>query len=80
MNLQAKSAASPFCIYGYSYQYRSNGVFEAGCRQVATAARAGGGRAMLATQPNGAVLEAEIASGMKALEAMLGQEAQASSN
>ena len=68
MNLQAKSAARPCGAYGYSYQYRSNGVFEAGCRQVATAARVGGGRAMLATQPNGAVLQAVMPAGIKCLE------------
>jgi hypothetical protein len=44
MNLQAKSAASPCGAYGYSYQYRSNDVFEAGCPQGAVAAWGTGGR------------------------------------
>ena len=72
MNLQAKSAASPCYVYGYSYQCSSNGVFEVGCRQAAAAARASGGRAMLAAQPNGAVPAAEIQARMKALEGVRG--------
>ena len=68
MNLRAKSAASPCCIYGYSYQYSSNGVFEVGCRQVATATWVADGCAIVAAGPDSEVVAPEIQAGMQALE------------
>lgn len=66
MNLQAKSAASPCCVYGYSYQYSSNGVFEVDCRQRTTAAWAIAGQVILAAQPASTVMKAKIQAEKKA--------------
>ena len=71
MNLQAKSAASPCGAYGYSYQYRSDGIFEAGCRQRTTAAWAVGGRATLAPRHHSTALAAESQVRISAFEGVL---------
>ena len=71
MNLQAKSTASPCGAYGYSYQYRSNGVFEVGCRQVATATWVADGCAIVAAGPDSEVVGPAIQAGMKELEGLL---------
>jgi hypothetical protein len=72
MNLQAKSAASPCCVYGYSYQYMSDDVFEVGCRQRTTATWVADGCAIVAAGPYSAVPAAMILAGMKLLSGMLG--------
>ena len=68
MNLQAKSAASPCGAYGYSYQYRSNGVLEVGCLPGTAAAWVEDGCAIVAAGPDSEVVAPEIQAGMQALE------------
>ena len=66
MNLQVKSAVSRCGAYGCSYEYRSNGVFEAGCLQRTTAAWAIAGQVILAAQPASTVMKAKIQAEKKA--------------
>ncbi len=60
MNLQAKSAASPCCIYGYSYQYRSNFLFSASHLLGTAASWTVSGQAKLTAQTKGTSQRREL--------------------